>query len=673
MNFKPINSKPTETFNQLSPLPMLGSVQQLLQYIKTIQLSQQQYFQIYKLLFTNQKNYQIITDNYFNNLNSYNNIVTSSNYIKDKYKLPQFKINPDGKVIQDKTIVPQFVVQNTTLVYRPIFYSSDHVLKQFWSSSFYKYPQSNIKGSKLLQIISFINQNYTIKDDYNNSKFTLQVIQPPNTMYRYIDQSLYGWESVIPPKDFIQTQIDIDNDGVLNIYLQKQVSIFDKSKPYTKSIHSKQAVYPCVRNMQRAALQVRASNIKKILVSHNQTDQSLLHNMGGYISKSGVNQTKTPDYYNENSKYFKTVYDQKTLKNINAQYYRLQDKLGFYNSLILNQLVQDIRGVYTQSHQNSDSSVSTLYRNKTIEQQQDLVFNQSQLSNIYSLIYSQNSPNKEYGFMNQVGMYKVQCQIRLKTKHCDIHSTATSSKTKYNNPGSGFLESSDTMDYNMFQVLVYPFNGIQDIKELKSNQNIGVILPQNLYKAAFISPSYYYNNSAYSHDITINSLQTAVDIREQYNPCKNYHDLSNEEIYNDTQQIYYNHGGYKASNKILKPNKNHQQFNFMFNKYGQFLTYRTQHKRYYNHGGNSYKETFADYNITTENLNNGWVKVTTLINKKFQGNTILSFNLNETWNKLVTDHRYQIIKFQIRNIELSVIDNIHVHGDQIINDYSQDK
>jgi hypothetical protein len=32
---------------------------------------------------------------------------------------------------------------------------------------------------------------------------------------------------------------------------------------------------------------------------------------------------------------------------------------------------------------------------------------------------------------------------------------------------------------------------------------------------------------------------------------------------------------------MLKPNKNYKDFNFMFNRYGQFLTYRTLDKRYY--------------------------------------------------------------------------------------------
>jgi hypothetical protein len=73
------------------------------------------------------------------------------------------------------------------------------------------------------------------------------------------------------------------------------------------------------------------------------------------------------------------------------------------------------------------------------------------------------------------------------------------------------------------------------------------------------------------------------DISRTYQPSNRYYfSQSNQEILLDTENIFdVEDTEYKFTRKQLKPKNSFSDFNFMFDKYGQFITYRTLNKRYF--------------------------------------------------------------------------------------------
>ncbi len=623
MNFKKIEDNSNITFQQLTNLPLLSNNQQLLQFLQKSQLTQNQYMQIYKLLFTTQKNYQIITSDYFKNLNILSQNVTNSNYIKNKYSIQPFEYDLDGKVCQYKKSVPQFVIQNTTLPHK-IFFRNQNV-NLFFSSQYY-HKDSLYIDQNLNQIVQLVNKKYQDLNDNNPCRFTFQVIQPPANMVRYINKQLKSWQIVQLPQDFYKTEIKPSQEK-LQIYISKNITTYvNQNNQLLKS-----AVYPCIRNLQRQGIQTTGSNISKLINAFNQNDSNIVKNASTYVSSSLYYMALDVNFdFEGKSKYLQSVYNKKKIKNLNINYYQLQNKLGYYNSLIPNQLVQDLR-VY----RNNIKSFQTWKG-----QLDQYLFTSNQKSNIASLLYGKQCNDNNYGFLNQMGVYKVSCQVKINRKNSNNNYQVNSLESLFNN-----LELNNQKNYiDLFQILVYPYNGIEDFKELKENQNIGVLLPQNLYKKASVGlPDFD------------DYIQADLDTSNIYMPCYNYEYKSQQDIYQDYQNTNTPALSGKVSFSMLKPNKNYSDFNFMFDKYGQFLTYRTLNKRYYNYNGKAYKQIFADYDNQVQNLGDGWYKVTSIINKKFQGNSLLSFNLNQTWNDLVSSYKNDVIKLEIKNINIEVI------------------
>lgn len=622
MKFVKIENNSNGETQQFTNLPLISNSQDLLRFLQKSKLSDTQYMQIYKLLFTTQRNYQTITQQYFENIDSLNQIASQSNFTINKYKLQQFKYNPDGDIQQNSTLVPQFVIQNTTLPIRTLF--KNGLMKYKWDSIYF-HTQSDYIENNLDGIVGEISKKYPNLQDENPCRFTMQVVQPPSNMVRYINKKLDTWQIVQLPQDFIETEINVNGD-ILQIFLSKKVTTYVDSQTNV----SKSAVYPCVRNLQLTSLLYTSSTIRKLIDSFNNDDSALIDNVSQYVTSSGISNVVFD--YTGTSKYLKTNYNQKTLKNINVQYFTLSNKLGYYNSLIPNQLVQDLR-LYRYTNYNSYYSNLLTVQGRYDED----LFNNNQKSNILSLIYNKQTQNNKYGFLHQINTYKVTCDFRINSKRSNNEISHINIKDLYTN-----LQITNNKNYNqLFQILIYPFNGIQEMQQLLQNENIGVILPQNMYKRV--------------NSLAALSHQFPQDIREIYNPCKTFHSLTDQQIYQDQQQIYrvYDYG--KLSLKMLKPNKNYKDFNFMFNRYGQFLTYRTLDKRYYKFNQKPYKYIFADYNVSIQQLGEGWIRMTSLIDKKFQGNSILSFNLNQTWSDLLSSYKYEMIKLEIKNINLEVI------------------
>jgi len=87
----------------------------------------------------------------------------------------------------------------------------------------------------------------------------------------------------------------------------------------------------------------------------------------------------------------------------------------------------------------------------------------------------------------------------------------------------------------------------------------------------------------------------------------------------------------------MPPISNFRDFNFMFDKYGQFATYRTLNTKYFKYNDKRYVDIFGDVTQSySEPSGLGWRDGVTTIKKNFQGGSILSFMINEKMSKIVS-------------------------------------
>jgi hypothetical protein len=82
-------------------------------------------------------------------------------------------------------------------------------------------------------------------------------------------------------------------------------------------------------------------------------------------------------------------------------------------------------------------------------------------------------------------------------------------------------------------------------------------------------------------------------ITEVFYPGRKYITFSNVESYKDLPEWKY-FGNTAITTKFhLTPVDHYEDFNFFLNKYGQFLTYRTLNKRYFEFNGKPYIDCFG--------------------------------------------------------------------------------
>lgn len=145
------------------------------------------------------------------------------------------------------------------------------------------------------------------------------------------------------------------------------------------------------------------------------------------------------------------------------------------------------------------------------------------------------------------------------------------------------------------------------------------------------------------------------NISKTYQPCNRYYySQSNQEIFSDTENAFdIENTKYKFTRKQLKPKNSFSDFNFMFDKYGQFITYRTLNKRYFQYNGQRYIDIFGKTDqYIIEKDKDDFYKCYVIIDKYYQGNSILSFLINEKWSDIVTDKKIDMFKFSLKDVNI---------------------
>lgn len=145
------------------------------------------------------------------------------------------------------------------------------------------------------------------------------------------------------------------------------------------------------------------------------------------------------------------------------------------------------------------------------------------------------------------------------------------------------------------------------------------------------------------------------DISRTYQPSNRYYfSQSNQEILLDTENIFdVEDTEYKFTRKQLKPKNSFSDFNFMFDKYGQFITYRTLNKRYFQYNDKRYIDIFGKVDqYIIEKDKDDFYKCYVIIDKYYQGNSILSFLINEKWSDIVTDKKIDMFKFSLKDVSI---------------------
>lgn len=145
------------------------------------------------------------------------------------------------------------------------------------------------------------------------------------------------------------------------------------------------------------------------------------------------------------------------------------------------------------------------------------------------------------------------------------------------------------------------------------------------------------------------------NISKIYQPANRYfYSQSNQEIFTDSKNIVsINETNYKFTRKPLKPKNNFSEFNFMFDKYGQFITYRTLNKRYFEYNNQRYIDIFGKTDqFIIEKDKDDFYKCYVIIDKYYQGNSILSFLINEKWSDIVTDKKIDMFKFSLKDVNI---------------------
>ncbi len=558
-------------------------------------------------------------------------------------------------------------------------------------------------------------QNYPIS-------FTLGLIQPPN-LIRYVNRRVTPLQVIHPSLDMGQYYIGTE-DNALCVVCKNNITIKgnekDKHLWYTHSnfsnkdnyqdrnVRRKIFAYPSVQNFQFYTLLENWANIRKLNTTHEHNQCNLFANsqlnswFRSLVTSSQYSDTflKHIDYLSY-TKYLKLNYEDSNIKNLGYQY-TLQDKLGYYNSLIPNELF-----IYPTIFSKLQNSPDMIYTEPTIGTNSikhawyttgmdKFIFKDKELTNILAIVQNNSSDSELYGYMHEAGDYKVSFRIKYSTLDPllnvepfsqDKQHLWMNSNYSYNDGNSNLLtwfnNHSKTKYYwtlndilqqissSKFQVRIVPKQGLKNFKFLQSNEHI-IIAEKKYFQneiEGYDSNSNYYLMPGISTDrkITFNYPPRA-HLSDVYFPSRYYNSYSSstplcQEVYSaSVVGRYWNPNSnpttisLKITENYLSPRFGFSQFNFMYDQYGQFLTYRTLNERYFSWNSQSYYDIFSNpvnYEIVQEE--DHWFKVGLILRKKFQGNSSLAFLKNKSLDELVSQSLLDIFKISVKDISIQLI------------------
>lgn len=276
------------------------------------------------------------------------------------------------------------------------------------------------------------------------------------------------------------------------------------------------------------------------------------------------------------------------------------DKFGYYNSLVPDFTFNPPKKYYLDNQLNhyqyfvdgqtivSNDIISQGYTSKL----QQIWLPRGEITNIMTICHLQDSITPLYGFMEQISQYEISFDVSLVKNGVSV------------NPSDNIM------------VRCLPYNGISDFEQLLSNPQIGIT------KKQFLTPT------------------------------STFFTKSNLQIYNQSQTQYVQSQDgrtYRLNNQLQRPSSRFSDFNFMFDKYGQFLTCRSLSQKYFKFNNKRYVDIFGDVSQQFTLQPNGKYNSTTYINKNFQGNSILSIMVNQDIDKLISNYE-QVWVLQISNV-----------------------
>lgn len=711
MKIQPVKRENIQ-FEYYSINTIITNETELLQFVSQSNYSYEEYLPIFNLLIDNRYITNEVVDyipNFYINNFKYDIDVNNYNFSEqDK--------------ITYSVIVPEDVVKNTSLPMKYMLSNTqnENRLQYYFSNYFYRNKLVNTRANdynNLSKIKNKILKTYS-NDEPNIYPFLLQVVEPSNLMYRYLIKNFNGFEVIIPPSDIMTTSVYNDNNSI-KIELQKNIIsdyqhygcqvyptpinaefmatylnqpgnisklIMTVDTTDMNNLLDRNIDYFIMMNGRKFPIEYYPHNGRTYRTESNITNSQYIYEQTGqwcdnfnspypfdilpvyalsfqgnqlFIGNSWIKKEYNyPLHFHfENSKVLKFNVNYPKSLGVNFQ---LNNKLGYYNSLIPNELgLAPLRikienneykilepTVYSYSiklyNEQNDISGSSSFKYKLLNQPlyslnkdsenyfgisrfNNMMFDNNKYVNICSIIYNQQNTQ----FLYEPTKYKISFDIELYG-------------IKKNNSIINKVPNT-----NSIIARILPYNGIQENDQYLNNDNIG------LYPNLVINPMY------------LNKDKQLLQIGSFYKIINNYNSQS-------LQQIYANN--YSASNYYIKDNKlfvydnipispkdNYNQYNFMYDKYGQFLTYRTLNKQYYQYNNKRYIDLFNNIiEYSCSNTDQNWYHIEYIIQKNFQGNALLSIMYNITLNQI---YGQQPSKLYINNYENKMIlkiENIHI-------------
>lgn len=580
--------------------------------------------------------------------------VDQSIYIEspDEQDLPklnfdrQIQFNLDlkniNKIHTHNLIVPQQVIFTTTifdfLAQRPHYRTNNPIgLDVQYNNNYLSQKYFNIAGiqGKSEDFYKWLNNSFQHKqivqhDDYRNSIFVVR--KPPSTMKRYIRKDIKNIEIIIPPQDLFQVKIITKpTNKELSFQIKKKLTTYQKNyntyygtrdydyyennPNWNLPIDKISAfIYPSHKRLQYELLNSgqplsikKIGSIKDTFTEYSQyltQDINQLLNYSNFPTNPFNPNTGDRDYYRQ-SQCFELNYSDNILNRLPNINFKLQDKLGYYNSLIWNyDLQQDYSTQIANNlpNENIFAGVGSYHKYSPIYQ-----FKNYHKTNIFTMNYYQDSHESKYGLFWSVGKYKIKFNIKL--------------------------QNNSNMDYGIdnLKIRFMPVNGIYDFQNIIVNENIHICKFNTLTKIRQMNHDNSYHRTAK---------------KQHFKTLQNFEESQPTFIQPKIPEIY------------LKPKNNFEQYNFMFDRYGQFLTYRNDDQKAFNINGKTYIDIFSQIEGQMDmfEIQQGWLECQIVLDKKFQGNTLLSFMLFQTQDELISKVQDEVITLDLKNISINKID-----------------
>lgn len=629
--------KNKDTFEEFNPNIYIGNLKDVDDYLRIIPHEELQYEQLYQFLTVKIKKakekYESSLSDYSASYSNYIQVFSESNYLNNRYEVsnPNFAYNDFNIELEHRVETPQSVMIGAT--YPMHFLYNDNLIDKAITYIFGPTVDLEQTYGETLTTSREAFKNLNPTD--NPAKLIMSVIRPPSTLIRHVNKRIKDWDIVHPPTDIMNCYVG-STDGVLQVVLQRKIK--SQGAGYIQRYRN----FPSIRLLHQTGFwndNKKALMIKRLFsVRDLQYDKMfsgvrhwvpLRDGSESYVwieSQAAIESQKV-------CKYLEANYDNRTVKQCGVQNYILQDKVGYFNSMVFNQNFR---------------LPPYMYDYKIIDDFNQFLGFSSQLTNILTICQIQENQDNQYGFLHQIGGYKVDFVMKIQRRREDGSPTINS---EYNGGDNDLLQrfneigvqNSNITQYsnpNNFMMRILPINGAQDFPDLKNNNNIGIFIGRQIFRYASWVPIPQYN------------------LKNIYYP-DSYHFQPNIQDYNSLAHTSSN--GAVLSYYIARVAKSFDDFNFMYERYGQFLSYRPFQRKYYEYRDKPYIDVFSDMiSQTYTHVGDGWYSCSVTLHKHFQGNSILSFMLNDSQSELVSDYNKDLTKISLKDVKVQKFDDYDI-------------